>query len=65
MFKDFFNLKRKSLFAIHDPPAVKLLSRLPLKFSYLKKHEFRHNIRHAVSPVFDCGSETETAPFMQ
>ena len=35
MLKDFFNLKQKSLFAIHDPAGVKLLSRLRLKFSHL------------------------------
>ena len=28
MLKDFFNLKQKSLFTIHDPRGVKLLSRL-------------------------------------
>ena len=35
MLKDFFNLKQKSLFAIHDPPGVKLLSRLQSMFSHL------------------------------
>ena len=38
MLKDFFNLKQKSLFAIHDPTGVKLLSRLRLKFSHLNEH---------------------------
>ena len=31
MLKDFFNLKQKSLFAIHDPAGVKLLSRFTIK----------------------------------
>ena len=60
MLKDFFNWKQKSLFAIHDPGSVKLLSRLRLKFSHLNEHNFRHNFRDAVSPMCDCGSETET-----
>ena len=60
ILKDFFNLKQKSLFAIHDPAGVKLLSRLRLKFSHLKEHKFRHNFKDAPSPMCDCGSETET-----
>ena len=28
MLKDLFDLKQKSLFAVHDPAGVKLLSRL-------------------------------------
>ena len=60
MFKDSFNLKQKSLFAIHDPAGVKLLSRLRLKFSHLNEHKFRHNFKDALSSMYDCGSETET-----
>ena len=58
MLKDFFNLKQKSFFAIHDPAGVKLLSRL--KFSHLNEHKFRHNFKDALSPMCDCGSKTET-----
>ena len=61
MLKDFFNLKQKTLFAIHDPAGVKLLSRLRLKFSHLNEHKFRHNFKDALSPMCECGSETETA----
>ena len=60
MLKDFFNLKEKSLFAIHDRAGIKLLSRLRLKFSHLNEHKFRHNFKNAMSPMRDCGSETET-----
>ena len=60
MFKEFFNLKQRSLFAIHDPVDSKVLSRLRLKFSHLNKHKFRHNFKDAPSPLYDCGSETET-----
>ena len=60
MLKDFFNLKQKSLFAIHDPAGVKLLSRLRLKFSHLNEHKFCHNFKDVLSPMCDCGSETET-----
>ena len=60
MLKDFFNLKEKSLFAIHDRAGIKLLSRLRLKFSHLNEHKFRLNVKDALNPVCDCGSETET-----
>ena len=60
MFKEFFNLKQRSLYAIHDPVGVKLLSRLRLKFSHLNQHKFRQKFKDAPSPVYDCGSETET-----
>ena len=59
IFKEFFNLKQKSLFAIHDPVGVKLLSRLQLKFSHLSEHKFRHSFKDASSSMCDCGSETE------
>ena len=60
MLKHFFNLRQKSLFAIHDPASVKLLSSLRLKFSHLNEHKFRHNFEDALSPVCDCSSEIET-----
>ena len=63
MLKDFFNLKQKSLLAIHDPAGVRLLSRLRLKFSHLNEHKHRHNFKDALSPMFDCGSETETTDY--
>ena len=62
MFMEFFNLKQKSPFAIHDPYSVgiKLLSRLWLKFSHVNKHKFCQNFKDAPSPMCDCGSEAET-----
>lgn len=37
----FFPLQEKLLFSIHDPSAVKLLTRLQLKFSHFNEHKFR------------------------
>ena len=45
MLKDFFDLKQKSLFAIHDPADVKLLSRLRLKFSHLNEDKFCRKLK--------------------
>ena len=50
-FKEFFSLKQKSLFTIHDPVGVKLLSRLRLKFSHLNEQKFRHNFEDTPSPM--------------
>ena len=60
MFKDFFNLKQKSLFGIDDPAGVKLLPRLRIKFNNLNEQKFRYNFKDALSPMCDCDSETET-----
>ena len=49
MLNDFFNLKQRSVFAIHDPADVKLLSRLRLKFSNLNEHKFRSNLALCVT----------------
>ena len=53
-------MKQKSLFDIHDPSGVKLLSRLRLKSSHLNEHKFRHNFKDTMSPMSDSVSETET-----
>lgn len=37
MLNDLFDLKQKSLFAIHDLAGVKLLPKLRLKFSHLNE----------------------------
>ena len=58
MLKNFFNIKQKSLFIIHDPAGAKLLSKLRLTFRHLNDHIFCHSVKDAVNPM--CGSETET-----
>ena len=60
MFKDFYNLKQGSFYAIDDPIGVKLLSMQLLKFSHLNEHKFGHNFKDALSPMRHCGSETES-----
>ena len=45
----------RSLFSIHNPQDVKLLSRLRLNFSHLNEHKFSHNFKERVSTM--CGSE--------
>ena len=56
----FFSLQERSLFSIHDPTGVRLLTRLWLKFSHLNEHTFCHNLQDTVVAMCDCGTETET-----
>ena len=60
MLMNFFTLHQRSLFSIHDPVGVKLLTRPRLQFGHLNEHKFRHNFKDCVSPIRDCGAETET-----
>ena len=60
MLKNLFTLNQRSLFSIHDPVGVTMLTRLRLQFSLLNEHKFRHNFKDCVSPMCDCGAETET-----
>ena len=60
MLKIFFPLNQRSLFSIHDPVGVKLLTRLWLQFSHLNEHKFHHNFKDWVSSMCDCGAETKT-----
>ena len=60
MLMQFFKLKQRSLFAIHDQTGVKLLARLQLKFSHLNKHKLRHKFKDCASPMCYCGTEIET-----
>ena len=45
----------RSLFFIHDPQDVKLLSQLSFNFSHLNKHKAKHNFKECVSAMFGCG----------
>ena len=65
MLKNFFSLNKRSLFSMHDlvgvtRPTRLRLTRLRLQFSYLNERKFRHNFKDCVSPMYDCGAETET-----
>ena len=49
-----------SLFNIHRPNGVKLLTRLRLGFSHLREHKFRHNFEDTLNPLCSCSIEPET-----
>ena len=47
--------KANSLFDIHNPLGVKLLTRLRLGLSHLHDHKFKHNFQNCLSPLCSCG----------
>ena len=57
---DCIRVKENSVFAIHDPLGIKLLTRLRLNFSHLNEHKFRHNFRDTLNPLCKCGGGIET-----
>ena len=52
--------KKNSLFSVHDPLGVTLLTRLRLKFSHLNERKFRHSFNNTIDPMCACGTEVET-----
>ena len=49
-----------SIFNIHNPYGIKLLTRLRLGLSNLRDHKFRHCFQDTLNPLRDCGNDTET-----
>ena len=52
--------KKNSLFSIHNPVGVKLLTRLRLHLRHLNKHKFRHGFEYTISPMCSCNTEIES-----
>ena len=49
--------RENSLFSIHNPVGVKLLTRLRLQLSHLNDHKFRHDFEDTISPMCSCNTE--------
>ena len=52
--------KKNSLFSIHNPVGVKLLTHLRLQLHHLNEHKFRHGFEDTVSPMCSCNTESES-----
>ena len=50
-----------SIFNIHNPYGIKLLTRLRLGLSHFRNHKFRHCFQDTLNPLCDCSNDTETA----
>ena len=60
--KNLLNFMRpcaNSIFNIHNPYGIKLLTRLRLGLSHLRDHKFRHCFQDTLNPLCDCGNDTE------
>ena len=49
-----------SIYNIHDPLGLKLLTRLRVNFSHLREHKFRHNFLDIPNPLCSCSLEIES-----
>ena len=45
---------------MYDLLGETILTRLRLKFSYLKEHKFRHDFADTINPMCACGADLET-----
>ena len=59
----FFTVKQRLLFSIHDQVGAKLLTSLRLKFSHFHEHKFLHMFKDCVSPMCNCGAEIKTIKY--
>ena len=56
-----FTLPRaNSIFDIHNPIRIKLLTRLRLGLSHLHEHKFRHRFQNTLNPLCKCGKYIES-----
>ena len=51
---------QNSVFKIHDPLGIKLLTRLRVGLSHLNEHRFRHNFQDCLNPLCSCSLEVES-----
>ena len=49
-----------SISNIHNPLGVTYLTRLRIRFSHLKEHQFKHNFQDSIDPTCSCSSVIET-----
>ena len=51
---------QNSIYKIHDPLGIKLLTRLRLGLSHLNEHRFKHNFQDCLNPLCSCSLEVES-----
>ena len=56
----FIRPSPSSTFNVHTPHGIKLLTRLRVRLSHLREHEFRHNFQDSLDPFCNCGWHIET-----
>ena len=56
----FIKPSSNSLFNCHSLKGIKLITRLRLDLSHLRKHKFRLNFQDTLNPIWSCGDDIET-----
>ena len=56
----FIKPSSNSLFNCHSLKGIKLITRLRLDLSHLRKHKFRHNFQDTLNSIWSCGDDIET-----
>ena len=56
----FIRPSSNSIFNCHNPKGIKLITRLKLGLSHLRKHKFWHNFQDTLNPICSCGDDIET-----
>ena len=49
-----------SVFKLHNPEGIKILSRVRLGLSHLRQHKFKHSFQDTLNPICNCGQDIET-----
>ena len=57
----FIRPKPNDVYYCHNPKVIKLLTRLRLGLSHLRKHKFKHNFQDCLNPLCFCGNEMENS----
>ena len=52
---NFIRPSPNSVFDIHNPKGIKLITRLRLGLSHLREHKFKHSFQDTLNPLCNCG----------
>ena len=57
---EFIRPSPNSIFDIHNPYGIKLLTRLRLSLSHLNEYKFKHGFNDAINTICICGGDIES-----
>ena len=57
-YMEFFNVSPNPIYGIHNPIALKYLTRLRVGLSHLRYHKYRHNFSDTTSKFCSCSKNT-------
>ena len=57
-YTDMFRVNGNSIFKIHNPVVIKLLTRLRVGLSYLREHKYKYNLLDTPNPFCICDGKS-------